>query len=153
MGWWRSLRHKVQLARELKGRDWLRLVEVWWMLGSTSRALRRVSYEQLISTIRFSPKERANPDDDLILAQRLQRLISMAARLHGIKITCLGRAFTLHKMLAMRGIESRLCIGVSKTQTDVQAHAWVEMEGQAIGEPEDITERFKVLNPVDQRKS
>jgi hypothetical protein len=153
MGWWRSFRHKVQLARELTGRDLLILVEAWWMLGNTSRALRRVSYEHLISTIRFSPRERTNQDADLVLAKKLQRLVSMAGRLHGSRITCLGRALTLYRMLSRRGNRSRVCIGVSRIQTNMQAHAWVEMEGQAIGEPEDITERFKVLNPVAQIKS
>jgi len=153
MGWWRSFRHKAQLARDLTGRDWLTLVEAWWMLGSTSRALRRVSYEHLISTIRFDPRERTNPKDDLILAKQLQRLVSMAGRLQVSATTCLSRAIALHKMLARRGIQSRVCIGVSKSQTDVQAHAWVDMEGQAIGEPEDITARFKVLNPVELKKS
>ena len=151
MGWWRSFRHKAQLARSLTRREWPALMEAWWRLGRTSLALRRVSYDRLLSSTRFNPKEKANPNNDLVFAQRLQQLISMAARCHIPPKTCLSRAITLHQMLARGGIQSRVCIGVGKITNNVQAHAWVEVEGKAIGEAEDITERFKVLNPVKKR--
>ena len=148
MGWWRSFRHKMRLARGLSWREWLRLMEAWWRLGRNSMSLRRVSYDQIILQTQFNPKGGATPNNDLVVAQRLQQLVSMAARIHGTPMTCLSRALTLHQMLARDGIRSRVCIGVGKTSNKVQAHAWVEVAGQAIGEAEDITTRFKVLDPV-----
>jgi hypothetical protein len=81
----------------------------------------------------------------LVYARRLQRLVSLAARVHFLSNTCLVRACTLQGMLVRRGIPSRLCIGVNKSQSGIHAHAWVEVMGHALGEPEDIEERFNVL--------
>jgi len=51
-------------------------------------------------------------------------------------------------MLARRGIASRLRIGVRKESNGaggIVAHAWVEVDGVALGEPEAIAERFLPL--------
>jgi hypothetical protein len=53
--------------------------------------------------------------------------------------------------LGRRGIPSRLCIGANKSSMGIRAHAWVEVEGQAIGEPEDIVERFKILGSMERK--
>lgn len=52
--------------------------------------------------------------------------------------TCLVQALASQAMLALKGIPSCLCIGVSKGQeTLIDAHAWLEVDGKAvIGEPE-----------------
>jgi hypothetical protein len=58
---------------------------------------------------------------------------------------CLTRACTLQWMLGIRGIESQLHIGMNKSQDGIHAHAWVEITGQAIGEPADLRDRFSSL--------
>jgi hypothetical protein len=60
-------------------------------------------------------------------------------------MTCLPRALTLRRMLSRHAIPAQLRIGANKTSTGIIAHAWVELDGEAIGEPEDIAESFKVL--------
>ena len=65
-----------------------------------------------------------------------------AAAHHLAPMTCLPRALALRKMLAQRGIPSALRIGVRKEAATIAAHAWVEVEGRAVGEPEAIAERF-----------
>jgi Transglutaminase-like superfamily len=57
-----------------------------------------------------------------------------AARLPERVTTCLPRACAAHVMLARRGMESRLRIGVARTlQGGVTAHAWIEAGGIQIG--------------------
>ena len=65
-------------------------------------------------------------------------------------MTCLRRALTLQRLLAKRGISTELKIGARKDNGQLNAHAWLEYQGQIIGEPEEITERFSVLEKDPQ---
>ena len=60
-------------------------------------------------------------------------------------MTCLVRSLALRWMLNKRGIPVQLCIGVSKILFGMHAHAWVEINGQPIGDAQDVAERFKKL--------
>ncbi len=66
-------------------------------------------------------------------------------------MTCLPRSLALQRMLARRGIASELRIGVRKESNGaggIAAHAWVEVDGVPLGEPQAIEERFqKLLRP------
>jgi len=46
--------------------------------------------------------------------------------------TCLIRALALSRLLAQNGYESRLHIGVKRTDGTFEAHAWVEHDGRAV---------------------
>jgi len=50
-----------------------------------------------------------------------------------ISALCLPRALAAHAMLRRRGIASRLCLGVAREETDLMAHAWVEVGRQSFG--------------------
>jgi hypothetical protein len=76
-------------------------------------------------------------------------LVSLAGRLHLPPMTCLPRALTLRRMLSRHAIPSKLRIGMNKAPTGMHAHAWVEVDGEAVGEPEDIADDFRVLQSPD----
>ncbi len=145
---WKSFRYKLQTASQLSPGDWLGLAEAWWVLLGFYLALRRVKFDRLVSFTGFANKKKMISVDNLAWAWGRQRLISMAAHWHPLSMTCLPRALTLRWMLGRRGMTTQLCIGINKSSTGMFAHAWVELDGQAIGEPEDITERFMVLSQV-----
>jgi hypothetical protein len=141
----KSLKGKLFLARQFSARDWLAMAEAWWALLSFYLALHYVSLEHLADS-KSPASEKADDSLDILdFAQRLQSLIGVASRLHLLPMTCLIRALTLHWMLDRRGIPSRLCIGANKMRERVNAHAWVEIQGRAIGEHETVNERFSVL--------
>jgi hypothetical protein len=142
------MRHKFQLAWHLSWREWFILLEAWWRLMATSLALRRVSYDRFLFRASSIPGKKDPSSNGFEVAQRLQQLVWMASRLHAFRVTCLVRALTLYRMLVRRGIRSKVCIGVSIPAEGMEAHAWVEVAGTAIGEAEDITEKYKVLGPV-----
>ena len=144
---WKSLKHKASLARQLTVREWLALIEAWWGLLYFHLALRRMSYERLNSSIRVTPGERSGQSGGVEVAERMHRLVGWAARLHILPMTCLMRAFALRWMLARRGIPAQIRIGASKSAAELHAHAWLEVEGQAVGEAEDVGDRFSVLTP------
>src|SRR5262249_39605575 len=45
---------------------------------------------------------------------------------------CLPRALAAHAMLRRRGIASKLCLGVARSEGALMAHAWVEAGGDRI---------------------
>lgn len=138
----RSLRRKLLIARKLSVSDWLLLIEAWWGLLYFYLASRRTSFEHLEEKLKFTESKRVIPSDPLPYAWRLQKLIYLASRLHRLGMTCLIRACTLQRMLRRRGIPSELRIGMNRSGAAISAHAWVEVMGQAVGEPEDIGEKF-----------
>src|SRR5262245_52799175 len=68
--------------------------------------------------------------------QRVCRMVLAAGRHSFMRGTCLERSLTLWWMLARRGITSQLRIGTRKSEGKFEAHAWVERNGEVIGEPE-----------------
>jgi len=143
---WKAFKDKTLLAWQLSLPEWLALVEAWWILLGFYLALFWVSYDRLAATPRPILNKIAGESNVLVLAQRLQLVVGMAARLHLLPMTCLVKALTLRFMLSRRGIEAQLRIGANKTSTGLSAHAWVEIQGQPISESEDLAERFKVID-------
>ena len=145
MDFWKSFRYKLQLARQLAWQDWLVLVEAWWILLGFNLALHWVHFDRLEAFTCPTLDNATVPPDALVWARQRQKLVSLAARLHLPAMTCLPRALTLRWMASRHAIPTQLCIGMNKTSAGIYAHAWVELAGDAIGEPEDITESFKIL--------
>jgi hypothetical protein len=142
---WKSFKHKLFIAGQLSLSEWLLLVEAWYLLLTFSLVLHWVSYERLKTSRPAITKEISDTYKVLAYAQRLQWLVGLASRLHLISMTCLTRSLTLSRMLIRRGTPAELCIGVNKSLIGIHAHAWVEIQGHAIGESENIERRFSVL--------
>lgn len=68
--------------------------------------------------------------------QRVCRMVLAAGRHSLLQSTCLERSLTLWWLLARKGITTQLRIGARKSEEKFEAHAWVERNGEAIGEPE-----------------
>jgi hypothetical protein len=64
------------------------------------------------------------------------RMVLTAARNSPIPSTCLERSLSLWWLLARQGIATEFRIGVRKDDEKLAAHAWVERDGVAIGEPD-----------------
>jgi hypothetical protein len=61
-----------------------------------------------------------------------------AADRHGlVHPSCLAKSLTLRWLLRREGIASDLRIGIRKENEKFEAHAWVELEGAALNEPEE----------------
>jgi hypothetical protein len=63
------------------------------------------------------------------------RMVLAAARNSPLPSTCLERSLSLWWLLARQGIATQFRIGVRKDNEKFAAHAWVERDGVAIGEP------------------
>jgi len=70
------------------------------------------------------------------------RMVLAAARHSLISSTCLERSLSLWWLLARQGIATQLRIGVRKDGEKFAAHAWIELEGVGVGEPEDMHNHY-----------
>jgi hypothetical protein len=64
------------------------------------------------------------------------RMVLAAARNSPFPSTCLQRSLGLWWLLARQNVATEFLIGVKKDGEKFAAHAWVERNGEAIGEPD-----------------
>ena len=90
---------------------------------------------------------RSAPADNALAAARLiARMVRAAVRSGLGRPTCLEESLALWWLLARRGIASELRVGVRKCGEKMEAHAWVECEGDALNEPDDVHENFAAFD-------
>ena len=76
---------------------------------------------------------------------RLTRLADYAARATRPDGPCLLRSLLLFWLLKSRGEAAELLIGVSKEASALNSHAWIETQGNIIGDSTEMTGRFAPL--------
>jgi hypothetical protein len=114
----------------------------WVLLLAVDLGLRAFSFARLERWLAPTPADRASDEKEV---GRLVWAAAAAARHHLYPMRCVPRALTLRWLLGRHGIPSELKIGVLRQAGTLAAHAWVERDGQAIGEPAGIEERFAPL--------
>lgn len=70
------------------------------------------------------------------------RMVDAAVRHAWRGSTCLEKSLALWWLLGRRSIASELCIGARKTDGKLEAHAWVERQGIAVNEPEQLHRHY-----------
>ena len=77
---------------------------------------------------------------------RRARMVARAVRraaIHGpCRGTCLAAALAVWSLLRRHGIDGDLQIGVRRSETGVEAHAWVAVQGQTVTEGENLIAGF-----------
>jgi transglutaminase-like putative cysteine protease len=109
------------------------------VLRAYRRARRLLKEEELAAAVEQLTADRPDraPDSrDRVIALRLERAVTRILRLLPTDSRCLTRALVLVALLARRGIESSLVIGV-RSGPDFRAHAWVEHRGAPLGPSSD----------------
>ena len=79
-------------------------------------------------------------------ARKTCRMVHAAMRYSPLKFTCLEESLTLWFLLRKQGICSRLRIGVRKTNEKFEAHAWVELAGKALNQPEHLHRHYAAFD-------
>jgi Transglutaminase-like superfamily len=76
------------------------------------------------------------------LVHRTCRMVR-AAEHHGLtRATCLEESLALWYLLGRQNISSRIRIGVRKQAGKFEAHAWVEYEGEALNQSEELHRHY-----------
>jgi hypothetical protein len=86
------------------------------------------------------PAARAHP---VVLADRVSRWLS-----HGVlywRSTCLTRSAVLYAVLRQHGYRPSLHLGVAKGASDIEAHAWVSLDGTPLADAAANVQRYQHL--------
>lgn len=147
MGWSSSLHGNLARARRLTVREWLLVARLRLWLTVEWAGLRIAGLERTERFLAGPGEVRRGRRDPLGRDElrRLSSLLDMAARAGFLRHTCLPRSLTLLRLLRKRGTPAVLRIGVRRQGEGVAGHAWVEVAGEVVGEPEGIAERFLPL--------
>ena len=98
-----------------------------------------LGYARLCGLIeKITPLKRSGPqksESEIIeQARKTARMVSIAARYGLFRATCLRRSLLIWWFLRGQGIRSTICFGVRTTDRQLEAHAWVEINGLVISE-------------------
>lgn len=78
---------------------------------------------------------RVADSDGLRAAERLAELAAIAGRRGAITVTCLRQSLLVYWLLRRRGFAPDLKIGMRSLDGVVDGHAWVELGGVALNQP------------------
>jgi hypothetical protein len=70
------------------------------------------------------------------------RMVNAAVRHVWRSSTCLEKSLALWRLLKRHGIASELRIGARKIDGKFEAHAWVERQGIAVNDPDDLHRHY-----------
>ena len=129
-----SLLSKVRLFLEIA----CAYARVRWLL------LRHRDIRTAVAILRAVPADRRESADDSLADKyagyRLGRAVARTLGVLPGDSRCLVRSLVLTQLLARRGTDSTLIIGISP-ESEFVAHAWVESEGIPLLSPENAADR------------
>jgi hypothetical protein len=72
-------------------------------------------------------------------------MVTLADRYSRIWSNCLRRSLTLAYGLRWYGVAAELRIGVRRHQGQMESHAWLEWQGQVLGDRADIGQDYRAF--------
>lgn len=136
-------------------RAWYWCFVAYWRLLIVSIQLRLNSFDWLKNQVSINQRGAdLNNFESVVLVNdsrllALHEAIRLAARLHFFAVDCLPKSLVLRLMLTKQAYNSRVVIGVAKSNNGIASHAWVEVQvdGQyaMLGEPEQVNREFSRL--------
>ena len=93
----------------------------------------------------WSPRagQRVPSSHELDAAERLAQLGALAGRHGPHQATCLRQSLLTYLVLRRRGFSPSLRLGGRRQEGRFDAHAWVELEGRALGQAELLHQAFQ----------
>lgn len=95
-----------------------------------------------VASAATSPPSPAIGSERVATAQEIAQIVSLAARNLFFSANCLDQALALSWLLRRRGILTELRFGARKVGDRLEAHAWVELHGTVLGDPDELHLEF-----------
>ena len=127
-------------------------LHAWLLLLRVDLALRRQPFEKVRRGLGRGLEGEGAVEQPHKLAWDTWRVVSAAAHHHLYEMTCLRRALVLQRLLAEQGLGVGMYIGVRKEAGKVLAHAWIEVEGEAVGEARGVAQEFVPMLRLETAK-
>jgi hypothetical protein len=141
------------VPRPVSFADLLKAGQCWWLLLGTDLVLRLLPFTTARRLLDRPPVPRPTGASDADAeVRRLDRLVRAAARRHLYPMTCLRRSLVLKWLLSGAGIPAELRMGVRPEQGSLEAHAWVEYQGEPVGEDDGVAVRYTTLDLPEPRR-
>jgi len=118
-------------------------IQALLLLPLSALALRLISFKRLQSFLIHLAPVRKPWKGMARDALSTPALVRAAARHCPYYTTCLPQSLTLWWLLRRQGIESDLRFGARKEAGQMEAHAWVELDGIPLNDTLDVDQRFK----------
>jgi hypothetical protein len=143
--YWIAMKAKLRTVFSFSARDWILLAQAWSLLLVIDIALRILPFRKVQIWMKSQQEKEISAAQAEILIRRSSDFVELAARNHLYPMTCLRRSLVKQYLLSQRGVNTDLFIGVRRNQEKLEAHAWLEYQGQPIGEKEPPTGQFTPL--------
>lgn len=124
---------------ELSAREAWLLVQAAVLLPAVRVALHFVTVVQLKD---FEARAGRGARSRQLPPQATARMVRVAARRGLTRAKCLEQSLVLRWLLLRQGIDARIFFGARKKAEQMQAHAWVEVDGISLDEDHDIHRPF-----------
>jgi hypothetical protein len=144
------MKKRINQLRALSFEEWRLLLASLVLLPLTGLMLRIIGFKKTRSFLTKLVPAKSNsttPEaEQLLYAKCVAHMVNVAAN-HGLyRANCLKKSLVTWRLLARKGIESDLKIGVKTDSDDFQAHSWVECHGHSLGEPANINYHFSAFD-------
>lgn len=133
------MKAKLQGWRRLPAPERWRFLLLLVGLPVVSFSLATVGYRRTRSTVElFSPRAGAREPSrgERVTAERLAQLTALAGTHGPVNASCLRQALLVYLLLRRKGLDPKLRIGARRQAGVFDAHAWVELDGHALGQDE-----------------
>jgi hypothetical protein len=100
------------------------------------------TFTSLQSRAQFQARGTENRTESREEAQVTCRMVRAALRYSLAQYTCLEESLALWYLLRKQRIPACLRIGVRKEKEQFEAHAWVELRGEALNQPEELHRHY-----------
>lgn len=147
MGCFKSITRNVYKLKQLSPWELRVLLQALFLLPLVVLGLWLTGFNrtQSMLTNRLPGGDLSIDKNKLPQAYIIAKMVRVAST-HGLcRATCLPQALLLRWFLRRRGIDSSLRFGANKTETQLEAHAWVEVDGVPVNDTEDVQKRYTPL--------
>jgi len=134
----------------LGAREWRDLWRAQWALISAQRVVSKRAPGQLTSrTSAPADTTRTSGPETRSHAHALGDAVRRAAKYGIFRPACLVQAIAIQRLLTADGIQGAIIrVGVKQANEGMEAHAWVELEGDVIGDSLAHVREFAPLNEL-----
>ena len=122
--------------RDLSPAERALLLQAACLLPLIDLGLRLVSFSRLHSVLLRTARGRGRRP--ALEPTAIAKLVNIAARRGAWRVGCLRESMTLWWLLRRGGIDGNLRVGVRGRQDDLEAHAWVELDGRPLNDRRDV---------------
>ncbi len=148
MDWLKLIAHKLYRFWKLGGHSQWLLLQAFILLLLVTLFLKfwKVKHTQIVLLwLLPAPKISLYKSERIFKIKKTVQIVQLAA-IHCQWAKCLPKSLVLWGLLHRQGINSELRIGVRRNTKNFEAHAWVEYEGFALNDTQDVRSRFTMFD-------